>query len=482
MKNLMKYPKTNLIRLLFKPVCAFLLLGSVQDAVANCQNAEGVTCTAASNDKDTRATTNSVDLSAISADDIINTSDGVYVLLKQELDMTLAKPNDANSYNQFNCKTGTIHSAPCTNVKLITHTLPYKVNFGASLEVTTTPVTLTGDKGDTGVKLVLITGGKGQNKGPLIVWEQHNNKDNPQEYKKVELPTGTLQPSLSTQTLLNYRQGATRVCEAGTSGCEQDSTFYFADKLNQTPGYPLYLALYIPRNRSSTIYETNGFPTILKMSHMAYTTTGSRHEYSRDAYVNVWARISIPATCYINSSDASIIDFGTVEPRGVADTETLRNKTLDFATVCKGFKGVIEQKVRVSVADKDTSIGKAGDARATRAFIAKGLNDAEGQGLALIMNYNREYPNNDPELYPKFNSSSYPECNNWNSDALPQFGKWYRFNRPNLTGSNPQGLQFNDKINISLCRYGIIGEYGLREKILRIESRWSTDITHDITD
>ena len=393
----MKYSKTNLIRLLFKPVCAFLLLGPVQDAVANdCAYTNMFVCAPKGNNSTDTVINKTISLDG--SNNVISGVNGDYLLLKDDLgqpiklNMRLATPNLPGAYNQYNCSGG---SQPCSNTAISTISLPNQVDFAITFDITVNPVALMGENGDSDVKLVLMTD-KGEADGPLLVWEQHNDVDNKDEYKKRPFRIKPVSPSLNTKVLSYYESradlGMNRVCFAGTK-CKADSTLYFADQLNQDKGKDLYLALYIPRNRSSNSYASSGQP-ILELTQNMYTTRGGDAQVSHTAYAYVRASFYIPATCYINSTDNPLIDFGTVNPRGTSNTESLKNRTLDFATVCKGFKGTVEQQVRVSVIDKVDSGGNAGDGRATRAFIAKGLNDAGGQGLALVMNYNREYPNN----------------------------------------------------------------------------------------
>ena len=452
----MKYSKTNLIKLLLKSACAFLLFGPVRDAVGVggdglCQPAMGAFyCAWHSVSETTSMNTIKMDLSDKQER---HTGNLFYAFLKNggnkiPLNITVAPgASNENGNWQYNCESNGSVAKPCMHGQ-IRGNFGKNTQFDSSAQVTAKLLTIYGTEYNEPIYISVATD-PGAN-GPVFLAEQHNKSDQ-NGYRLTPYTIKPLVPPVEQQIAkLEWIGGGSWRC----SDCEEDQSFYFKEKNGSgQPGGPLYLTYYAPQGIRSKTFPI-GKQAILEMTGwLKDSSVGNTVNFSANLYLS--GLLEVKSTCYIKSAKTGTINFKAVDPRG--SDGKVEQQAIPFHTVCSGFIGTLKQTVTVNI-DKGNL-----DDDSRWAVIAKGKNSND-KGLGLVMSI----PNSgDPVEMTKTDVDCVNLLNNFRG----------KFNTPQefksvMLSTGFQSVEYMDNIYLALCKKGTIGEYGDMTRKLTINSRW----------
>lgn len=315
------------------------------------------------------------------------------------------------SYQIFMCTVGSIN-------------LGYNGKASYILNIYRYAATITDDAGNSYVITIAFPDG-----APAIGIYEHNNQGGKQ-WNSLASYSGSkfLSPPDSTGDT-GYVFGSAQGYCGNISGC-----VYSVGAYSHSNSSMPYVYMKLPKNLSATsvsFKDINVFELQLSIGNQA---GNSVKPITAKLYLS--GTISIPQRCYIKA-DKNSFDFGTVYSN--SDNGILKNMSASVTTDCYYAPDNTQQYLKMEAV--------SGGALNSSSMIYQIASDS---ALGMVFNINND-----------------PNCNA-TSDNKNVFNKEYLIR----TITYQQHLSATDKVNFSLCKYGVPSVTGQKNVVLRLTSRW----------
>ncbi|EHY3137129.1 hypothetical protein K4C27_003776 [Escherichia coli] len=314
-------------------------------------------------------------------------------------------------YQNFMCTVGSIN-------------LGYNGKASYILNIYRYAATITDDAGNSYVITIAFPDGS-----PAIGIYEHNSQGG-RQWNSLASYSGSkfLSPPDSARDT-GYVFGSAQGYCGNISGC-----VYSVGAYSHSNSSMPYVYMKLPKNLSATsvsFKDINVFELQLSIGNQA---GNSVNPITAKLYLS--GTISIPQRCYIKA-DKNSFDFGTVYSN--SDNGILKNMSASVTTDCYYAPDNTQQYLKMEAV--------SGGALNSSSMIYQIASDS---ALGMVFNINND-----------------PNCNA-TTDNKNVFNKEYLIR----TITYQQHLSATDKLNFSLCKYGVPSVTGQKNVVLRLTSRW----------
>lgn len=314
-------------------------------------------------------------------------------------------------YQTFMCTAGSIK-------------LGYNGKASYTINVYRYAATITDDAGNNYMITIAFP-----DKAPAFGLYEHNNMNGKQWNSQVPYSGSIFSSPPSSARDIAYRYGSAQGYCGNINGC----TYSFAVYSHANSGTP-YVYIKLPDNLSK---KSVSFKDIKVFEYeLSFSNQAGNQVRPVTAKLYLSGEISVPQRCYINV-DKNSFDFGTVYSN--SGNGPLSNTSASVTTDCYYAPDNTQQYLKMEAV--------SGGALNNSSMIYKIASDS---ALGMVFGINND-----------------PDCNTI-TENKNVFNKEYLIR----TITYQQHLSATDKVNFTLCKYGIPSITGQKKMVLKLTSRW----------